>query len=208
VRLVALAGALAGFAGLLAQSTPSATACTPAPSPDPIAISDIIVAGKIIGWQVAADIEAPTPLTPDSYQTVPIRLYMEVDRAHKGTTTTELEFVNGNSLEFQDGRFSWTFATFGCGDFRGDPSGTYMVIGLALAEDGSLRETARFYEGEEAAGTEFEEVISHLGPGYFPAAGGPPGGASAPAGTALALGSAVGIAAAAIGMAVMHGRRT
>ena len=134
---------------------------------------------------MATDVQAPTPLTPDSYQPVPIRLYMDVDRAFKGTTTTELDFVNGDSLEFQDGRFSWTFATFGCGDFHGDPSGTYTVIGLARAEDGTLRETVRFFEGEEGGGPEFQDVIEDLGPGYFPAAGGPPHGASESAGTAL-----------------------
>jgi hypothetical protein len=207
VRLTAAGLALAGIAGLFARIPPQADACTPAPSPDPIAASDVIVAGRIIGWQVATDIERPTPATPDSYEPVPIRLYLDVDRAYKGTTTTDLEFVNEQSLDYQDGRFSWTFATFSCGDFREDPTGTYTVIGLARGEDGTLREAARFFEGETAAGSEFEDVISHLGPGYFPAAGGPPA-ASGPSGeTLVVVASVVGIAVAVVVLAALHGRR-
>ncbi len=169
-------------------------------------MSDVIVAGEIIGWQVATDVEWPTPVTPDSYKPVPIRLYLDVDRAFKGNATTQLEFVNDTSLDYQDRRYSWTFATFACGDFRDDPSDTYLVIGLAHSADGTLRETARFYEGKGPAGDKYEDVISHLGPGYLPAAGGAPGGANGQAATAVAAGSALAIALSAA-MAVLYGRR-
>ncbi len=170
-------------------------------------MSDVIVAGEIIGWQVATDVEWPTPVTPDSYKPVPIRLYLDVDRAFKGNATTQLEFVNDTSLDYQDRRYSWTFATFACGDFRDDPSDTYLVIGLAHSADGTLRETARFYEGKGPAGDKYEDVISHLGPGYLPAAGGPPEEASVPTGTLLAVASALAIVVATVGMALMYGRR-
>ncbi|HSP56182.1 MAG TPA: hypothetical protein VLS25_11410 [Dehalococcoidia bacterium] len=205
---MALAVVLAGAAGLLAPGLGASADCTPAPGPDPIASSDIIVAGKIIGWQVATDIERPTPVTPDSYEPVPVRLYLGVDRAFKGNATTQLEFVNDTSLEFQDGRYSWTFATFACGDFRGDPSGTYLVIGLAHGADGTLRETARFYEGKELAGHAYEDVISRLGTGYLPAKSGPPQKADVPTGTLVAVASALAIVVATVGMALMHGRGT
>jgi hypothetical protein len=206
---------IAGF--LLPTSAQPAYACSVGPDFDPIASSDVIVAGRITGWELITDFvrwdpkQSDQPLDDPRYYGPhdPIRLELAVERVYKGGLPATIEMVTANTLmvSTQDGRthYEWVGAIGSCGAFDFDPTGKYVVMGLSLDQHGRYSPTRplTFFIGDdppESYDGTMLRVVAPLLPGTLPTSGGLPPDVtpSSPAVTPPAL-LALGLALAAGG---------
>jgi len=159
---------------------PPTHACSVGPDFDPITASDVIVGGRITGWELIENITRwdpksgePQPTDDSSYFGLPsydpIRLSMTVDSVYKGQMPTEIELVAANTFEVIDGQGYWVGANGACGAFDSDPTGHYWILGLNEDDFGRLRPN----RGLTFSSSEVLE--SHLGPASLPTGGGAPG---------------------------------
>ena len=181
----------AGFLGLLGASlmgAPSALACSAGSDFDPIAASDVIVAGRITGWRLlldrppSSDKTQPTPGGDPRYEGPydPIAVDMTVDRVYKGSAPATIEMVSGSTLEAESpaGPFHWIGAGGACGPFDADPTGMYAILGLST-NDGlySPNRLLVFFLGPQPQGAQYDVALQRLAalaPGALPLGGGPP----------------------------------
>jgi hypothetical protein len=130
-----------------------AYACTLPANFDAVAASDVIVEGRILGW--------------DEISASQIAYEIEVTRAFKGAAAT------GDVLAVTDfgSRLQGNWEATGglCGTFSEDPAGKYVVIGLR-GDAGSLSSTnqTRFFFGDEPRGPAYEAAIETVGDGAVP----------------------------------------
>jgi hypothetical protein len=174
VRSIGLSLAAAALAALAFTATPPgrALACSAGPDWNPVAQSDVIVAGRVAGWQ-----PAQADLSPQMFQ--PIRLTIAVDQMVKGASTQTIEAIDAASLLREDHAAdgSWAGSSGACGAFNADPAGMYVVLGLTHAPDGSLRTNLllNFYTGTEPPGgfrlERMREVLGSFGLMSLPALG-------------------------------------
>ena len=185
-----VAAVAAGF-----RSFPSshALACSAGPDYDPVAASEVIVAGRFLGWEVIENVRywderaEPAPVDDPNFYGfnafVPIRVRMVVDRVYKGTVQPEVEMVAGNTLLDGDVTsavdYQWVGSIGACGAFDADPTGRYGVMGLAKDKFGRYHPSllSVFYFGDEPP-TDFTRArmnkLTPLLPGSLPVNGGPP----------------------------------
>lgn len=193
-RLLLPLAALA-VAGLLAPAVRPAYACSVGPDFDPIAESDVIVAGRIVGWELIEDaltvdlksVDSPDDVPSDYIGPYdPIRLTMEVGSVYKGSVSTVITLVDGASL-FVDpltGQHRWVGSSGACGAFDRDPTDMFAIFGLCARDDGSYGPSLplHFFLGDEPHGERYDYAMSRLGellPGSLPDTGSSPPGQKA-----------------------------
>jgi hypothetical protein len=131
----------------------SASACTLPANFDAVAASDVIVEGRVVGWNEVAESQ--------------ITYEVDVVRTFKGADAT------GESLTIDDFgsrvQGGWESSGGLCGTFAGDPTGMYIVVGLRGAA-GDLRSTnqTRFFFGDEPEGPAYQQAIETVGDGSPP----------------------------------------
>jgi len=172
-----------------------ASACVQRRPSDPIAESDVIVSGRFTSWHLIEDAtrldDERLKLDHNYYLEIqddpkyygpydPIRVQMSVDRVYKGSAFETIEVVDGASLEVydHDPEYVWVGASGACGTFDFDPTGSYAVIGLTRANDGSFRagRFRLFYIGPQPPETYDSRPLSYVAPllpGTLPNGGGP-----------------------------------
>lgn len=176
-----LATALSALAALaaLAVAAPNATAAGPAfcsadSSFDPVAASDVIVAGRISSYMVL------DPLQTGPY--VPVELRIDVERVLKGTYSRETPIIDAASLNVLPAspgapmRRIWAGAAGACGALDDDPTGWYAVLGLQRVDGGALRTnrlTTFYLAPEPYAAAMFDRLQTRYG---LPATGTGDGG--------------------------------
>ncbi len=188
-----VAGVLASVGMLWGSVTPAA-ACSVGPDFNPVTESDVIVGGRITGWELIENFERLDPKTrqvpvddPNYYGPYdPIRAFMIVDRVYKGDVPGQIDLVAGNTLWASGGAYSWVGASGACGAFDTDPTGQYWIMGLRIDEFGRYRPSRplTFYVGAEPTGDSYEQALammSAFGAVVLPVGGGPPSTPSAPA---------------------------
>jgi hypothetical protein len=135
---------------------PPTYACSTGPEFNPVAEADLIVGGRIVGWE-----ELPggsnSPFTP-------IRLTLEVDQHLKGAASATVTFVDQSSVYSSNGQIVWAGASGSCGAFDSDPTGQYVVLGLDTAPDGGLASNLllTFFNGAEPSGEAYTRALERL----------------------------------------------
>ena len=170
-----------------------ALACSVGPDFDPVRDSDIIVEGRVLGYEILPNESGSAP--------IPVRVTLDVHRIFKGSVTTNvLAMIDRGSLFPNQSGYTWSGSGGSCGAFNSDPTGSYGIMGLSQQEDGTYSTSGPlwFFHGGEPAGSAYEETVARLtlqlGPGTLPSAGtgdGPPSDANGE----LALGVASALAA-------------
>ncbi len=140
----------------------SAYACSAGSGFNPVASSDVVVAGIVRSWEV---VDAPGG--PTMFQ--PVIVTIETERVLKGSVPGVLEARDMSSL-IRAGQGaateSWAGGSGACGAFDFDPTGKYVVLGLSKAEDGTLH-THRlhtFFVGDRAelTASRYQSILDHL----------------------------------------------
>ena len=184
-----------------------AYACSAGLDFDPVATSDVIAEGRILGFKVLPD--APIPggyeskgvvldFREDPY--IPIRIDFAVDAVYKGQVAQDvIDIVERRAYgphPLNEGEFWWLTAS-DCHAFRSDPTGQYAILGLGRNDDGTYGTGLLrvFYLGAEPSSEDREAVLARLA--SFPGAVGLPGLGSGPPtdGSVLLLLMAAGAAA-------------
>jgi hypothetical protein len=143
-----------GIAAWYGTSTPAAYACSAGDDFNPVAESDLIVVGTIVGWR---PVETPsdeiyggkTGTSP--FQTVAVTV--QIDEVLKGTASHRTEFLDLSSRlkdPLPNGN-QWGGSGGSCAAFGADPTGRYVIMGLKREDDGSLRSGGifkRFFLGD------------------------------------------------------------
>lgn len=154
-----------------------AYACTPGEDFNPVAESDIIVSGVILGWE---ETDAQEYQPPESSLKT-IRVDLRVEDVVKGEAADTISFLDSGSLMNippDERGYVWAGSSGACGAFNADPTGHYVFMGLHRDEDGNLRSSLPrvFFIGERSAfaGSRYErtgEILSSFGLTRLPAAG-------------------------------------
>lgn len=171
------------MAGTLWGSVAPARACVideDAEPPDPVAESDLIVAGRVAAWRA----DYPSNLSELAVADIPVDVTVNVDKVLKGRGSEEVVFREPIGLVYQadyednPANLQWGTET-DCGPvgFQSDPKGTYLVIGLTRAREdddyfriraGDLVPRLVFFQGKTPSGREYEEAIHLATPHQFP----------------------------------------
>lgn len=180
---------------------------------DPFAESDIIVAGRYVGYDTVPN-PPSTPQTyvdqktgkTESWQRAPSlteTMVLSVDRVYKGTGIgTHVTIVNLAFLERPP--------SGSCGGTPYDPTGRYTLTGLRRAGDGAYYYFHSFFGGDDPSGEGYqlavERITAEVGLGSLPTAG---SGPAAPSGVepATLAGAAAAIAAALISFSAVRSVR-
>jgi hypothetical protein len=176
---VPLAVAIA-FAALLAPSGQRASACVIDPNAprDPTARAEVVVMGRISGWEVSREWIGRLPGPFADF--IPIQLTMNVDRTFKGDAGSQVKFIDLLSLQGPNysgesaGR-GWGYIT-DCGPagFQFDPTNYYAILGLSRLPlpDSTLSNDihiyARFFVGSDPKGPSYETALRLLDKPDFP----------------------------------------
>lgn len=184
---ITIAGVLLAVATLVPEN---AYACSPDADYDPVATSDVIAEGRILGFQVLPDGPIPGGYEPKGVELdfqddpfIPIRIEFAVDVVYKGQVAEDvISIVEPRAYgphPLNEGEFWWLIAS-DCHAFRSDPTGQYAILGLGRNDDGTygahLLQT--FYLGAEPSSEDREAVLARLA--SFPGAVGLPGLGSGP----------------------------
>ncbi len=107
VRLLVLAAVAVVLAGslLTPRFARSVSACSAGPDYNPVADSDVIVAGTVLGWERGGSGALPSP--PSGFPFVPIRVALRVEQHFKGSTAAEIVISDQSSLHGQLGQSGW-----------------------------------------------------------------------------------------------------
>jgi hypothetical protein len=163
LRLVAGLVVLPVVLLLIANSgyaTPTAVACSVGPGFDPVAISDVIVGGRIASFERLLVSQGTGETVGDAKGAswfTPVVLDFEVQHVWKGQIGEDETIVDSNSLVVAedpvsgDEQVMWRGASGSCGALDADPTGMFVVAGLSKEEDGSLgiSRVTTFYLGSE-----------------------------------------------------------
>src|SRR5829696_2593354 len=149
IRLVLLLAVMASaVAPLLARP---AFACTPVPSFNPVSDSDVVVAGRVTGWERTG--------APPTTIGIPIRIRLAVDEVFRGSAESEIAIFD-DSLR-PDGR--WIGAD-NCKPFNSDPTGSYVLMGLTRRPAGGYAGSiyARLSYGDEPSSAAYRDAVERL----------------------------------------------
>ncbi len=153
----------------------STFACDRGADFNPVAASDVIVSGLVLGW-AEADL---LPDIPEGVFVEPVLIDFQVEDVLKGEAPERIRFLDTGSLA-SDTSLSdrWVGTAGACGAFEADPTGQYAFLGLTRDADGNLRSSGPlvFYIGERSqfAGFRYErtaEILGAFGLKRLPAAG-------------------------------------
>jgi hypothetical protein len=198
-RYLALAGLLIiGTAVVALGQARTSHACTRNPYYNPLVEADAVVAGYVLGFDVARD----APIVPGIY---PVDFGLRVERVLAGEVD-EFATVRSGDPAWND-----EFDGFGpalCGTLRSVDVGRFVLISLVRTEDGLLHAEVPFYSGDGPNDPRFEEVLNNFQHPFLPddAVPGPPsvgtGRTSRGDGVPLVLVGATLIAAGTLGLAM------
>ncbi len=153
-------------------------ACSAGPDFNPVAGSDLIVAGRITGWELAAPVLVSPP--PPDLANAAMHITMQVDHVRKGSApprVTFLDFGSPRAAELARVRYpGLSVGVGGCPVFESDPTGLYAVLGLVRAEGGRYQANRllTFYAGDAPAGPAYDRALAELaslGPARLPVTG-------------------------------------
>jgi hypothetical protein len=134
-------------------------ACSPpGPEFDSVALSGAIVEGRILGYEALTD-------EPTNGSFVRVRVDMDVVRVFKGDVAVgPLAIVDPATLMVFPSGESWAGSSGACGAFDDDPTGKYVILGLNLQDDGTLRPSRLFisFFDDGPAGEEYDGAVAYL----------------------------------------------
>ena len=178
LSIAGTSAALLGVAAYLLSPTP-AYACSGAPPFDPIATSDVIVEGRILGWEFAPDLIATVNF-------LAIRIDMTVERVWKGQVAGEVITLSDTASlhppfpSSDNDEYEWVGGSGACGAFDADPVGFYAIMGLTQRDDGTYgtNRLRVFFWGDDAGGERYDlalqRMASYPGAAALPALGSGP----------------------------------
>lgn len=163
-----LFGSAGASAAVRAPQLASACSCS---NCDTLVDAPIIVGGWIEGWEKAG---VPHPAPGAHF--VPITFKFTTDQVFKGQVPPE--FAGFDFSSYSESPAGWFGGSGACGKFDEDPTGRYMIAGLAPSTDYPGSYTGGrlwlFYIGDAPEGEAYDralERLSPLGPPSPPAAG-------------------------------------
>jgi hypothetical protein len=162
LRRASVVVALLVMGGAITSATARpALACSASPDFHPVVDSDLIIAGRLLGWERAPEV------TGGGYGA--IRVGMAVDLVFKGVAPARVTFVDRNSLlESAPGvvpvHVAWVGSRGACGTFDQDPTGQYAILGLRRGADGAFHSglLTRFAIGAEHGSPAYAMALSRL----------------------------------------------
>ncbi len=206
MRVIAALGVLLGIALVIgAVGARRALACSAGPDFDPIQDSDIIVEGRLVGYEVLSE-------TPPESIYLPVRVDIDIQRVYKGSVTTEvLGIFDYGSLIADSSGYVWSGAGGSCGAFDSEPTGRYGIMGLIKRKDGTYASNRLlwFFFGDGPNGEAYQRALTRLS--LLPGAGFGPGnddsgiGFLVPAAGLAATGALLLLAGAAWSRRTRHG---
>lgn len=173
---IAVASAVTVIAAvLIAMTAQPILACSVGSDFNPVAESDVIVAGRLGAWGEADPSTLSPPLTIGPGFT-PIRVTMRVEHVLKGTVPAQITIIDRSSLWKDPARTFWAGGSGACGSFDSDPTAQYAVIGLTVNRDGTYAalRPLTFFLGEAASGPAYDRAVTRLasaGPARLPRTG-------------------------------------
>jgi hypothetical protein len=160
-----------------ALATRAALACSTGPDFNPVRESDLIVEGRIAGYEATSDVA--------EYNFLPVEVSVVIERTLKGNASGTIAIVDDSSLAAPRPGLTesprWEGSSGACGAFDLDPTGKWIVMGLSIAEDGTYSSSRilTFYLGNGPTGEEYQQALSRLA-SFEEAAGLPVTGSAAP----------------------------
>jgi hypothetical protein len=157
--VLAAAAVLAILLTSAVRPIPTAYACSAGPDFDPIAESDLIIGGWVVGWRERPDI--PSPLNGNAKSGVDYKslgMLIDVDRVFKGSPVKRVEAVDSYIP------YGTRWLGTSCAIFGGDPTGLYVILGLWRGEDGYLHPNSlrTFFIGENPSGEGYDYAMRRL----------------------------------------------
>ena len=171
MRVIAVPVVLLGIALVIgAAGARRALACSAGPDFDPVKDSEVIVEGRLLGYEILPD--APIAELPKSDGTqdpyVPIRVDMAVTRVFKGDVAGGVIAIVdpvslGAPLSGSEGR-RWIGSGGACGAFDEDPTGKYAIMGLSEQDDGTYRPNRLrwLFYGDGPSGEAYQRALTRL----------------------------------------------
>ena len=170
---------LIGVAALSIQTTP-VHACSTSEDFDPVAESDLIIAGRMLGFEIIEKNVVDTePAEQDKGKGnvgsgfSRIQVEMTVETIYKGALEgPTITLTEGRSLVVYDHEpfHVWAGSSGSCGAFNSDPTGTYAILGLNRGDDGTYSPhlPLGFFMGEGPDDPGYEGALERMA--SFPAA--------------------------------------
>lgn len=162
IRLALLSVLLVGALAIWTTPTSSVFACSGGADWNPIAESDVIIGGQVLGWTALP--------AGDTGMFIPVRLDIRIDHVWKGTpglpvidaaSLTALVTTNDNESS-PTVRYLWAGSSGACGALDEDPTGMWIVLGTR-AQEGTYLRTNRlttFYVDDEPYNTTSIPLLS------------------------------------------------
>ncbi|MEO6045585.1 MAG: hypothetical protein ABIQ47_16925 [Tepidiformaceae bacterium] len=194
--LVMLLAALFAANGV-GWTPPAAHACSCGPDCESaVHDADLIVEGRIIGWQRSDAYDSPTTY-------LPITLDMRVARVFKGAVPATLRLVDQASLYSarQDREpTGWAGSGGACGSFDEDPTGLWVIAAVYHDELGNYRmnRITTVFLSAQPGGDWYDIIVAKLAANVGPPVAGS-GPAPVPAGNQSARLRTAGVAVLALG---------
>ncbi len=200
--------ALLGVAAYSLSPTP-VYACSGAPPFDPIATSDVIVEGRILGWELAPDLIATVNF-------LAIRIDVTVERVWKGQVAGEVITLSDTASLHppfpspDNDEYEWVGGSGACGAFDADPVGFYAIMGLTQRDDGTYgtNRLRVFFWGDDSGGERYDAALQRMA--SFPGATALPALGSVPSAddtggfaTLVVAGAVAAIGAALLGLVIL-----
>lgn len=89
---------------------------------------------------------------------------MTVDETIKGSAGRQVDFIDKWSVDHIGGDHEWDSSIGSCPvDFRFDPSGDYVIMGLHEGERDALITREIFFWGDEPSGEQYEAAKQRMG---------------------------------------------
>ena len=152
---VVILTALLGVPTLSTGTTPAHACTPPGPEFDPVASSEVIIEGRILGYDVL-------PESPE-FGIASIVLQMDVERVWKGLTGSSIRIVDNEALVRYPNETRWGPGGL-CNAFFEDPSGSYAILGVSQIGEGMYRigGFSVFYLDEDASGERYDAAVAFL----------------------------------------------
>jgi hypothetical protein len=147
---------LLALLGAQLRTAVPAYACSAGLDFNPAAEADVIVGGRMTGWErLASDARSPF---------IAVQVTMEVDQHWKGTTATTIVFIDRTSLVSSGAGATWAGSSGACGLFDSEPTGQYLVVGFDRMADGAYESHLmfQFFRGSAPAGDAYRQAINRL----------------------------------------------
>ena len=133
-------------------------ACSAGEDFDPVAQSDVIISGRVVGWQ-------PLVTNPDVNDFIPIQITLDIDRTYKSSMSGQVSVIDVASRQaISSTEAIWVGGAGPCGAFSEDPTHSYVILGLTRQRDGAYHSDRprTFFQGAAPHGDAYQAALQRI----------------------------------------------